>query len=458
MKKILIISLEVWRDDQNTGNVLSNIFQGTDYQFAQIYCSPGIPSNDLCTEYFQMTDRMALRSIFTGHMGKRVHIRGREEGDGISQGGQRGDSSRLPDPENRRFYDFFRKRRLQIFLAAREVLWKLSKWDSKELDRFVDSFQPDYIFAPWYDRNYMLEIDRYVQGRCGCPMISYVTDDNYSFRVIHFSAAYWISRFFLRSNARKTISLCDKVFTMTKEQMEEYAPQFPCKMQILKKSGIFPDVFVPKAAGSPIRIIYAGGIYLNRWKILAKIAESLARINADGVKMQLHIFTNNPLDRRQRKCLHDKKNVYLHQAVSLEILQKEYRKSDLALHAESFDLVSRSYTRLSFSTKIVDCLQSGCAVLAVCPPENAGYRYLKREHAAICVDKISAIERTLRRILDHPELLAHYAHKAWECGRRNHMPEHNAKIIRSTFGECALNRVKGVKDAGGSYADACSTD
>ena len=39
--KVLVISAEVWRNDKNGGNVLSNIFGDTGYEFAQIYCNPG---------------------------------------------------------------------------------------------------------------------------------------------------------------------------------------------------------------------------------------------------------------------------------------------------------------------------------------------------------------------------------------------------------------------------------
>ena len=61
--KVLIISQEVWQDGTNGGNVLSNIFSDTGYEFAQIYCSPGVPQNNLCTNYYQMTDGQMIRNF-----------------------------------------------------------------------------------------------------------------------------------------------------------------------------------------------------------------------------------------------------------------------------------------------------------------------------------------------------------------------------------------------------------
>ena len=61
--KVLVLSAEVWRDDKNGGNVLSNIFEGLDAEFAQVYCNPGEPDNFLCKRYYQMTDGMVVRNI-----------------------------------------------------------------------------------------------------------------------------------------------------------------------------------------------------------------------------------------------------------------------------------------------------------------------------------------------------------------------------------------------------------
>ena len=62
--RVLIISEEVWQDGTNGGNVLSNIFSDTGYEFAQIYCSAGQPQNRLCKKYYQMTDSMMIKAMF----------------------------------------------------------------------------------------------------------------------------------------------------------------------------------------------------------------------------------------------------------------------------------------------------------------------------------------------------------------------------------------------------------
>ena len=60
--RVLIVSAEVWQDKTNGGNVLSNLFEGLDWEFAQIYCNPGTPENNLCKRYYQITDGMVIKN------------------------------------------------------------------------------------------------------------------------------------------------------------------------------------------------------------------------------------------------------------------------------------------------------------------------------------------------------------------------------------------------------------
>ena len=55
---ILIVSYEAWRDTNNGGNVLSNIFRAfPDAKLAQLYCSGEMPQNSVCHHL--------LRSVFS---------------------------------------------------------------------------------------------------------------------------------------------------------------------------------------------------------------------------------------------------------------------------------------------------------------------------------------------------------------------------------------------------------
>lgn len=421
--KVLIISAETWRDDKNGGNVLSNIFENSGFEFAQIYCNPGSPSNKLCKTYYQMTDKMMINSILNrGKPGKVLTFEKFPKDTVI-------DRKHSAEEENRHFYDFFRKFRFEIFYVFRSLIWKLGNWKTTDLKNFITDFKPDLIFAPCYASHEMLAIDRYAKSLVNVPMISYISDDNYSFKQFRLSPIYWFNRIVLRKNMRKTFRLYDLVYTMTDEQKKEYEKALNCQMKILRKSGDFSAIAVKESVNAPIRLIYAGGIYCGRWKTLAKIVDAIKMLNKNGLKFILNIYTGNTLSKKQKMLLHDGVNSFVHKSISLEMLKQKYSESDIALHVESFELKYKFLTRLSFSTKIIDCLSSGCAVMAICWDQQSGYKYLKENDIAYCTSSESKILDLLKEVANNPEGIKEYAIKARKFGIEHHQNE----LVRKEF-------------------------
>lgn len=423
--RILIISQEVWRYDTNGGNVLSNIFEGIDAEFAQIYCNPGTPSNRICKSYYQMTDDMIIKNVFRSvPVGKMLKYKD------FPQDIQK---SHVSEDSHMKFYSFFRKYSFQSFHIIKEILWKFSEWKNSSLKEFIEEFNPDIIFAPCYGSHMMLALDRYIAELTKKPVISYISDDHYSLQQFSLSPLYWVNRLILRNNLIKTFKYYDLTYTMTDEQLAECQDAFDCDMKILRKSVNLSKVPQKKQNSETIKLIYAGGIYLNRWKTLAYVAQAVREINKDGVIMTLDIYTGNELSKKQQSLLNDGENSFLHSAISQDILREKYYESDIALHVESFDLKNRLITRISFSTKIVDCLTSGCATMAICWNKQAGYNYLKRENAAICIDDIADIKLKLKQIADDPSILTEYRNRAYKCLENNHQQSHSRDQIMNDF-------------------------
>ena len=68
--KVLIVSKEVWRDDQNGGNTLTSLFHSfpSDTEYAQIFCSEGTPDNLICHNYFKLSTSTIVDSIKHGDL------------------------------------------------------------------------------------------------------------------------------------------------------------------------------------------------------------------------------------------------------------------------------------------------------------------------------------------------------------------------------------------------------
>ena len=428
--KVLIISAEVWQERANGGNVLSNIFDNMNWEFAQIYCNPGVPCNKICKKYYQMTDSMVLRNLFTHRpIGKKIEFNHFDDMNYES----RMSVSDAPEKANKKFYGFFHKYRWGVFFALRHMAWNASNWKNDKLRTFVDEFEPDIIFAPCYGDKFMLRLTRYLAEHTGKKVISYISDDSYTLRQFSLSPWFWFKRFIVRHELRKTFPYYSLVYTMTEAQLQQCKKDFGANMKILLKTTVFEQHEKSKEVNTPIRMVYAGGIYLQRWKTLKCIAEALKRINSDNVKIRLDIYTANEISSRVERHLNDGRNSFLHECVTQGELAQIYQKSDIALHVESFGLKNRLLVRMSFSTKIVDCLSSGCAVMAICDEKQGGYQYLKSEDAAICINSLQHVERTIRRLTEHPVLISVYQEKAQKCCDINHNRERIHNMIKDDF-------------------------
>lgn len=424
--RVLIISAEVWQDSQNGGNVLSNIFRDTGFVLAQIYCNPGTPQNRLCTHYYQMTDSMVIRGFLNRKpIGRAFDL--------DSDDTEHSEFNMKAEQPNKGFYAFFHNHRMGIFYAMRNILWNASNWKNGGLDKFVEDFDPDIIFAPCYGSKFMLRLTRYVSKLTGKKIISYISDDSYTLHQFSLSPLYWLNRFSVRRQLRQTFPYYALVYTMTETQKEQCEYDFGANMKILLKAVPLGEIPEKTAVGSPIRLIYAGGIYLNRWKTLAAVADEVREINKEGKKIQLDIYTGNEVSPKINLLLNDGENSIIHGIVSLNELHEIYKKSDIALHVESFDLKNRLAVRMSFSTKIVDCLASGCAVMAICDEKQGGFNYLKKEDAAICINSINDIKNQLSSIVNSSDVILSYAQKAKQCCQKNHDREKISKMIIEDF-------------------------
>lgn len=418
--RILIISKEAWRDEQNGGNVLSNMFsQLPNSEFAQIYCNEQEPNNTICRNYYQMSDRMMVNNILhRAHVGRKVvydKVPTKTEAKAESYktvGGKFGGNLKR---------------------VARELVWAIGRWDKKEIITYAREFNPDIIFAPCYGNHYMQRLTALVHDALNVPVVSYISDDFYTNKQFKFSPIFWLNHMLIRRRTRKIFRHYSLVYTMTDEQKQQCERDFGANMKILRKNGKFENQYLKSKVNDPIRFVYAGGIYLNRWKTLGALAEAMRHINADGVKMILDIYTNNKLDQQMQQEINDGITARVHKAVSMAELMDIYHKSDVALHAEAFDITNRHVVRMSFSTKIVDCMDSGCAVMAICDKKQAGGSYLRRNECAICIHDLKQIESVLRNIADHPNQLIKMQNKAFEVGRKYHLQENITRDLINDF-------------------------
>lgn len=426
--KILLITAEEWNDYVYGNGVLTNWFTDFDAEFAQIYTSPGLPNNKVCHKYFQIDERQMVKSLCSSRKaGREVEIPTNTE-----QGAAKSNAQRQG------VYELFKKLSMWMHtpvVMLQDLVWVTGRYDKKALQLFIEEFKPDVVFCPQLGNPKMWRLERLIKGMTSAPFVAFTGDDEASYQQVSYSPLFWLRRWYCHRGLKNNISIFSHYFMHSVEQAQYYTCKYGIPTSTLYKCGDFSTDFASKSVGKPIRLVYAGRLYCNRWKTLAEIGKALHEINKNSERMVLDIYTQEVMTEEQRKALCPKNSVYMKGCVNPKQLKEVYRNADIALHVESMDKKNRLATRVSFSTKIIDLMTSTCAILAVCWNHHCGYQYLHDNDAAFCVDDYNNILSMLQRIVDNPTLAQKYACKAYECGLKNHTREKIQKQIREKFEE-----------------------
>lgn len=413
--KILVISSTPWASDNSFGNSFSNIFEGIEgLEFANIYCKPGSPDNNLDMVYYQISEKKLLKSILR---------RGVKTGRSVVP-------EKSEDTEQKFVTgaETARKFRFTWMLWVRDLIWKMGKWKTKELMEFIDGFSPDIIFQPVYFSTYLNEIALFAKAHTGKKMLGYISDDNYTLRQFRLSPLYWIDRLIKRRYVKKSIKNCEILYCISDIQKREYEKIFSVPCKVLTKCADFsgsPDL--KTSPNKPLKLAYTGNLGAGRWKSVSYIADALKSINKDGLRAQLYIYSATPLTQKQKNAISDGENALFLGAVPSSEIEAIQKDADILVHAEGTDLKSRLQVHQSFSTKIVDYLKNARAIFAVGGSDAASIDYFIKNDSAVVATDRHEVEKKLRSLTDRPELLKEYAERAYNCGRKNH----SADVIKA---------------------------
>lgn len=169
------------------------------------------------------------------------------------------------------------------------------------------------------------------------------------------------------------------------------------------------------------RIVYTGGLHLNRYKSLLDVQSCLKQLNETGNKATLSIYTSQK-DRFLQK-LFDDKYVTFHDYVSHDNIYEVYKTADILLHIESFDKDQIVSTKYSMSTKISEYLSAGKPILCYAPKEIAVYKYIEQSKAGYTVCTIDTLKNSLLELILNPHLRKILANNGIETARKRHTYE-----------------------------------
>lgn len=407
--RILLVSASPIQKEISIGNTFLNLFSDMEgVELASICTRAGKPDPQV-SQCFCITEKMLICNLLgKGQVGANaIHLFSSEQ--------ENESSSKI------NVNKYVKSKRWNIFYFAQNLLWIAGRWKSPQLRKFIESYQPDLIFTTLSNKIYLNRLILHVTKLANTRLFVYAWDNNYSLKRLFFSPLDWIGHFCNRYYMRKVVKRADKLYVISDVQKCDYEKAFhkPCTV-ITKGEDFSEEPSLKTAYSSPLRIVYTGNLYANRWKSLGMLAEVLERMNQDGIKAKLYIYTTTPLTDSMKKALVREGSSFLMGSVSSSEITRIQCEADLLVHAEAMDLKNRLIVRQSFSTKIVDYLKTARPILAIGPKDVASIDHLIKNDCAITADNKVELEEKLRRVLNDSAELNRLVENAYVCGRRHH--------------------------------------
>ena len=419
LPKVMAVSLSTWREDSGI-HTQTDLFKFWDSdRVAQIYTRSDLPDTKVCNRFFQISENAVIKSVFNRKMVGRCVENG---------AGATAVDSKAAGQEAQ-LYKMAHKKKSWFYTLMRELVWTFGCWKSKELDKFVEEFNPDVYFIPIYPVVYMGKIQKYLLKKHPRPYVCYLADDNYSYMSCGKNILAYVHRFWLRKYVKSLSVGCNEMFTITKTEAEDTDNLFGTHSVVLTKGIDYSNLeFKEQSVSEPIKMVYTGKLVIGRHFSIAAISKALEKINRDGIKIVLDIYSGDTFDEKTME-LFNSNGCHFHGLVPREEVYDIQNSADVVVFVESLEKEHRDTARLSFSTKLTDYFKSGKCIFAIGDKDIAPIQYLKENDAAIIACEYDEIEQQLMKLVENKDLVSEYGRKAFECGKRNH----NVDDIKKTF-------------------------
>ena len=414
--KLLVVSHNVLSLTDHNGKTLLSYFGGWEpSDLAQLYIQAKAPTLNNCGNYYRVTDKDMLKSIFTRKSGKSY-----------------GKADIKPDsdtPELSKLYENVYRigsKRKPIMYFLRDLLWRMGNWNTGKLKKWVADFAPDAVYFASGGSSFTYRIALKIAKTCGCPLFISCFDDYYFTSPCKGYLGAGIAHKIFMRQVKKTMNYASCIFTICDKMREDYSKLFNKDCYTLHTASTVKEPFATD--GQNKKISYIGNLELERHKQLIAIGKALKGFKDEGLPCSVDIYsgTTSP---DILNLLTPENGVNFHGSIDADEVKKVMSESMLLIHTESFDQKMRLRTAYSVSTKIADSLASGICILAYGPKEVASVKYLRENAAAFCITDSNELESGLMQIISDGEKREQIAKSALYLAHKNHLPEKVQKVF-----------------------------
>lgn len=423
--RILFITVNGWNNTTGTATIPSIIEGYPPENVACIFIRPDLPNSPVCNLYYSISEADVIKSIYRRNV---------LPGNVVSC--SREDIQEMDNERKKRV----RLKKIPVFLGryARDLFWKFGKWDNDKLKTFIRNFNPDVIAFPAEGILSFLRLCETIVDYAQKPYVLFFWDDNFTLKNHGIS----IYRIFLRHKIASLAKNCAGSFAITPKMEKECQDYFHIVPTQITKP-VVENLFVTEKSkySFPIKILYAGSLYIDRDKTIEYLIQAIKEVNINRCYFCLDIYTNSQLSETEKKKYNIDGVVSLHPGVKKEQIFELQDNADVLLFVEAIKGRYKNSARLSFSTKITDYLSANRAILAIGPNDIAPIEYLRDNKIAIIASDETEIKDKLNLILmDKDTILKEYAQRAYVFGRE----KHSRQIIYESFCSTIEKAVNGM--------------
>lgn len=401
--RILTISNAAWDDRNSVGNTQSNWFSDwPGVEICSLYTRGAVPYNKCCHYYFQVTISDILKHLFSrekigrlftnNDIQKNLIHTSSEEKIAISATGWK--------------RSFFQK--------IVEIVYSSKIWFNNRIKEFIVDFNPDIVFCFAIAEPFRYSILKFVSKNTSAKIVTWIADDVYG----QTYSMDFFTRWVYQRRYRTLFDISYKVYGVSQMLCEEYSRLYGIIIDPLYKGCSFMPC--KSSVNNPIRIIYAGNLYYGRDRTLSALAAIIRQVNKDKCNIELSIYSATSVSKEVLDQLSIDGSSKLYGPRPYSEIKDLMSESDIVLHVESFDAEQIKDVRLSFSTKIIDCMQSGSTIMAIGPKGIASIEYLRSIKGVIVIDDLKEIEKNVKSIIERPERLLEKAKDIQKFARINH--------------------------------------
>lgn len=369
MPKILVVSHNVMGGSTGMGKTLANMLAFVPREcMAQLYFHSEVPTKDVCTSYYRVTDPEMLASL-----GRRSAAGTVFNHDDVRDAR----SSRVDAGATAKAYQLGRKRTSLVYVL-RNTLWRLGRWDTPELDAWLRSFAPDVIFFAAGDYSFAYRIVHTIALRLGIPVVMWCADDYY----LGHSLKGLVHRSLMRRLKRMDGEIAS-IIAISDKMARDYTTLFHqpiCVVRMPVEDNPYRIPFAERRG-----IVYIGSLGVGRLKPLLELAREVRHAGACGFGA-IDVYTSDKNEKTLAE-LSAAPGIRCHGQIDEDQVLRVLGTARYVLHVESFEAHFKERTRYSLSTKIGESLASGACLIAYGPSNIASIEYLSEHHAGIVLNE-----------------------------------------------------------------------